>query len=85
MIITQNRYLPLKLTEKKYTQLNPLNQYLLKYCHERRSLWIEDFFFMYQCNFIAPAIRHFCYLLLVSFKVNISVNGLSGKIGFHGR
>ena len=31
----------------------------------------------------APACRHVCHLLLF-FLVNISVDGLSGKIGSHG-
>ena len=41
-------------------------------------------FCCYSLSSYEPACRHFCYLLLVSFKVNISVNDLSGKIGFHG-
>ena len=42
-------------------------------------------FCCYSLSSYEPACRHFWYLLLVSFKVNISVNGLSGKkIGFHG-
>ena len=31
-----------------------------------------------------PTCQHFCYLLHGFFQVNLSVNGLSEKNGFHG-
>ena len=41
-------------------------------------------FCCYSLSSYAPACRHFCYLLLFFFKVNMTLKGLSGNIVSHG-